>query len=79
MYTITEMINTFSLVDAIQYHSKVVPGHTDSYTVEETHLFYKLYNFAVGAKTRAQNSLMQPKTVLRFYIESQGACVIQIK
>lgn len=51
MYTIIEMINTFLLVDAIQYHSKVVPGHVDSYTViaEETHLFYKLYNFAVGA------------------------------
>lgn len=46
---------------------------------DETHLFYKLYNFAVGAKTRAQNSLMQPKTVLRFCTESQGACAIHIK
>lgn len=51
MYTIIEVVNTFLLVDAIQYHSKVVPGHVDLHTViaEETHLFYKLYNFAVGA------------------------------
>lgn len=55
MNTIIERINTYSLVNAIQYHSKVVPGPVDSHTVmrKGTHLFYKLHDFTVGTKTKA--------------------------
>ena len=67
MNIIIERINTYSLVNAIQYHSKVVPGPVDSHTVmrKETHLFYKLHDFTVGTKTKAQNCLMQPQSSVK--------------
>lgn len=58
MYTIIEVINTFSLVNAIQYHSKVEPGLINSHIVIGKGNTF-IFCYMILLKTKAQNSLMQ--------------------
>lgn len=62
-----DRINTLSLVNAIECHSKVGPMHANTHAEleRETYSLYELHVLAVGAKTKAQNCC-NPKVVLRY-------------